>query len=83
VPYWRVRNSYGSYWGEDGFFRICRGVNNMGIELNADWVIPLDTWSNPEEFLHHTTEAEQSDPANDKTVYEFPQPVYNTETEST
>jgi cathepsin X len=78
-----VRNSYGSYWGEDGFFRICRGVNNMGIELNADWVIPLDTWSNPEEFLHHTTEAEQSDPANDKTVYEFPQPVYNTETEST
>jgi len=32
VPYWRVRNSWGTYWGEDGFFRIVRGKNNLRIE---------------------------------------------------
>jgi len=32
VPFWKVRNSWGTYWGEDGFFRIVRGLNNLRIE---------------------------------------------------
>lgn len=45
IPYWYVRNSWGSYWGEDGFFRIIRGENNLGIEERCHFGIPEDTWS--------------------------------------
>lgn len=55
VPYWRVRNSWGSYWGEEGFFKVCRGNNNINIETNCIWATPVDTWTHPEEHLHHTT----------------------------
>lgn len=34
-----------SYWGEDGFFRIIRGENNLGIEERCHFGIPEDTWS--------------------------------------
>jgi len=29
-----------SYWGEGGFFRIVRGVNNLGIESDCHYVVP-------------------------------------------
>jgi cathepsin X len=32
TEYWIVKNSYGTYWGEDGFFRIRMHKNNLGIE---------------------------------------------------
>ena len=32
TKFWRVRNSRGSAYGELGYFRIIRGVNNLGIE---------------------------------------------------
>lgn len=32
VDYWVCRNSWGSDWGEKGFFRIIRGVNECRVE---------------------------------------------------
>lgn len=34
-PYWSVQNSWGSTWGENGFFRILRGTNEAGVESIA------------------------------------------------
>lgn len=42
--YWVVRNSWGRYWGEDGFMRIVKGVDNIAIEDDCNWAVPKITW---------------------------------------
>lgn len=32
TQYWKVANSWNPYWGEDGYFRIIKGINSCGIE---------------------------------------------------
>lgn len=39
VEFWYGRNSWGSYWGEQGFFRIVMRGNNLAITTECDWGI--------------------------------------------
>lgn len=32
IPYWSLQNSWGTDWGEDGFFRMARGIDESGCE---------------------------------------------------
>jgi cathepsin X len=45
VKYWTVRNSWGTHYGEDGFIRVVRGINNIAIETDCAWATVKDTWT--------------------------------------
>lgn len=42
-PYWHVRNSWGSYWGEMGFIKVPRGNNFLSLEACDCWYA-IPTW---------------------------------------
>jgi len=41
TDYWIGRNSWGTPWGENGWFRIKMGSNNLGIETDCSYGIPI------------------------------------------
>ena len=43
--YWIVRNSWGTYWGEDGWMRVQTGINALGIESYCSWATPKDFYT--------------------------------------
>lgn len=40
TKYWLVQNSYGTNWGENGYFKILRGSNQNSIERYASSILP-------------------------------------------
>lgn len=43
MEYWIGRNSWGTYWGEYGFFKIQMHKNNLAIETDCTAGIPTFT----------------------------------------
>lgn len=41
TPYWLAANSFNTYWGENGFFKILRGANECYIEESMYAGLPL------------------------------------------
>ena len=41
IDYWIVRNSWGYVWGDEGYFRIQRGINLCNIEYWPAYVTIL------------------------------------------
>lgn len=42
IPYWIGRNSAGTRFGEEGWFRLIRGINSLNIEWNCGFGIPAE-----------------------------------------
>ena len=70
TKYWLGRNSWGEAWGENGFFKVVRGINNIAIESDCAYAIPVDTWTDG--VTHKTTDEERNDPSNDYTNGLYP-----------
>ena len=37
IEFWYGRNSWGTYWGENGHFRIVMYRNNLAVEKACSW----------------------------------------------
>ncbi|KAL4420347.1 hypothetical protein ABPG77_006154 [Micractinium sp. CCAP 211/92] len=48
LKYWTVRNSWGTFWGDLGFFKIERGVNALRMEEGDCWYA-IPTWQDEQD----------------------------------
>ncbi|KAF5201531.1 Cysteine proteinase [Thalictrum thalictroides] len=41
--YWVLKNSWGESWGEEGYYKICRGYNTCGVDSMVSTVAAIHT----------------------------------------
>lgn len=49
-PYWIIKNSWGPHWGEHGFYKLCRGLGECGMNTMVSAVVAQVSPSTNVEF---------------------------------
>jgi len=73
VPYWIIKNSWGTWWGSEGYLFLEMGKNVTGIETKCGWAIPygpvIDDYG-PDDTHHMFPSSSKEEAPENSYIYE-------------